>query len=272
MAHSTSVIVSTYDSPVNLEKVLWGFKKQCQPDFQLIVADDGSQHETRHMLENFKQTSGMNMEHLWHEKSGCQKSMMLNKAVQKASGDYLIFTEGDCIPRKDFVRSHNKAAKQGHFVTGGHTNLPQCVSDRVCEEAISSGNAFKLTWLLDHGYPSYAKKMRLTVKGPVAKFFNHVLRGQADWNGHNASGWKKDLLNVNGFDERMKFGGEDREMGTRLINAGVKITRARYTAVCIHLADTRNLFCQLADAINKRVQGETESGHSRFTQHGIIKS
>ena len=68
------------------------------------------------------------------------------------------------------------------------------------------------------------KKMRLTVKGPVAKFFNHVLRGQADWNGHNASGWKKDLLNVNGFDERMKFGGEDREMGTRLINAGVKIT------------------------------------------------
>ena len=92
MAHSTSVIVSTYDSPSNLEKVLWGFKKQCQPDFQLIVADDGSQHETRHMLENFKQTSGMNMEHLWHEKSGCQKSMMLNKAVQKASGDYLIFT------------------------------------------------------------------------------------------------------------------------------------------------------------------------------------
>ena len=33
------------------------------------------------------------------------------------------------------------------------------------------------------------------------------------WNGHNASCWKSDALEVNGFDQRMVYGGEDREFG-----------------------------------------------------------
>lgn len=98
----TSVIVNTYDSPVSLEKVLWGFKEQCRPDFQIIIADDGSKHDTQNLIENFRQTSGINIEHLWHEDDGCQKSVMFNQAIQRAVGDYLIFTEGELYSSRRF--------------------------------------------------------------------------------------------------------------------------------------------------------------------------
>ena len=49
-----SVIVSTYDSPEWLKKVLWGFETQTFKDFELVIADDGSTSETRKVIESFR--------------------------------------------------------------------------------------------------------------------------------------------------------------------------------------------------------------------------
>jgi len=40
------VVVTTYNSPRWLEKVMWGYEAQSDPDFELIIADDGSGQET----------------------------------------------------------------------------------------------------------------------------------------------------------------------------------------------------------------------------------
>ena len=45
-ALAISVIVSTYNSEAWLEKVLQGYAAQSYRDFELIVADDGSQPTT----------------------------------------------------------------------------------------------------------------------------------------------------------------------------------------------------------------------------------
>ena len=46
-----SVILSTYNSPDWLEKVLWGYSCQSQGDFEVVIADDGSGDETRRRIE-----------------------------------------------------------------------------------------------------------------------------------------------------------------------------------------------------------------------------
>lgn len=46
-----SVVVSTYNQPEWLEKVLWGYNMQSFKDFELIVADDGSGSASREMLK-----------------------------------------------------------------------------------------------------------------------------------------------------------------------------------------------------------------------------
>ena len=36
-----SVIISTYNNPAWLQKVIWGYECQTYKDFELIIADDG---------------------------------------------------------------------------------------------------------------------------------------------------------------------------------------------------------------------------------------
>ena len=50
----TSVIISTYNQPKWLEKVLWGFDMQTESDFEIVIADDGSTGETKQMIDFFK--------------------------------------------------------------------------------------------------------------------------------------------------------------------------------------------------------------------------
>lgn len=58
-------------------------------------------------------------------------------------------------------------------------------------------------------------------------------------NGHNASGWKEDIVAVNGLDERMQYGGQDRELGERLENYGIRGKQIRYSAIVVHLDHAR---------------------------------
>lgn len=41
------VVISTYNSPAWLEKVLWGYLYQTHPADEIVIADDGSRDDTR---------------------------------------------------------------------------------------------------------------------------------------------------------------------------------------------------------------------------------
>jgi Glycosyltransferases involved in cell wall biogenesis len=53
-AIDTSIIISTYNNPSWLKKVLYGYNNQTYRMFEVIVADDGSTQETASMLERIK--------------------------------------------------------------------------------------------------------------------------------------------------------------------------------------------------------------------------
>ena len=111
------VIISTYNNPKWLEKVLWGYICQERKADEIIIADDGSTDETRQLLERYK--SELPIKHIWHEDRGFQKSEILNKAIIASESEYLIFTDQDCIPREDFISIHEKYAEKGFFLSGG---------------------------------------------------------------------------------------------------------------------------------------------------------
>ena len=62
---------------------------------------------------------------------------------------------------------------------------------------------------------------------------------QKAWGGANSSAFRAALLAVNGFDETMKYGGEDKELGVRLTNSGVRGQHLRYVASVVHLDHPR---------------------------------
>jgi glycosyltransferase involved in cell wall biosynthesis len=267
-----SVIISTYNSPEWLEKVLWGYECQSHKDFELIVADDGSGEATLKLVEKFKKESALDIIHVWHEDRGFQKSEILNKAIAAARTEYLIFSDGDCIPRKDFVEVHVRYARPGYFLSGGYFMLPMETSKIITRPDIVNGLAFRAPWLRENGLANTYKILKLTSKGKLEKILNFVTPAKATWNGHNSSGWRKDIIAVNGFNEEMQYGGQDRELGERLMNKGVKGKQIRYSAVCVHLDHKRGYKTEESILKNKKIRHETKSLKRTWTEHGIVKS
>lgn len=235
----TSIIISTYNSPEWLEKVLHGYNNQTYRDFEIVIADDGSGEETRLLIEKMKSLVFYPIIHVWHEDDGFQKSKILNKSIVACTTEYIIMSDGDCIPRKDFVQHHVTYREKGYFLSGGYFMLPMNISKQITAEDIYDESCFSVSWLKKNGLKSSFKNNKLNSGKLKSVLLNRLTPTRASWNGHNSSGWKKDILAVNGFDERMQYGGQDRELGERLVNLGIKSKQIRYTAVVLHLDHPR---------------------------------
>lgn len=235
-----SVIMSTYNAEEWLEKVLWGFSVQAEKDFELIIADDGSSPKTKELIADLSPQIGIPVRHVWHEDHGFQKTQILNKAILASESDYLIFTDGDCIPRKDFVQAHLRLRKPGYFLSGGYFKLPIAISKIISRQDVVNQHCFDLKWLRKSGLRNSFKNSKFVVSGFWAALLNFVTTTKPSWNGHNASGWKQDIIAVNGFNQEMQYGGEDREFGERLNNYGIRSRQIRYSAICVHLEHERD--------------------------------
>ncbi len=267
-----SVIFTTYNHPKWLEKTLLGFSMQSYRDFEIIVADDGSDDETRAVIESMQSQIDIPIRHIWQQDDGFQKCRVMNKAILESQGEYLIFTDGDCIPHPDFVKNHVELARENTLLSGGYFKLPLDVSSAISKQDILAGNATRPGWLLRNGVP-------FTLK--ISKLFSNPLWGavldaltitRATWNGHSSSTWKKHFLETNGFDERMQYGGQDREFGERLVNMGIKTRQVRYRCSCVHLDHGRGYARPESIAKNRAIRKHTRDRKITRTDYGIEAS
>ena len=233
-----AVVLSTYNQPDLLEKVLWGYSVQSHRDFEVVIADDGSRADTRILLERMGARTGLAIRHVWHEDDGFRKCEILNRAILATTCEYLIFSDGDCVPHPDFVAMHVRLSAPGRFLSGGYLKLPRGVSARVTRDAIVSGRSFQLGWLIRQGWRPGRRALRLLGPG-VAGVLDALTPTRASWNGHNASVAREALLRANGYDMEMGYGGEDRALGERLTNLGLRGVQIRHRAPCLHLHHER---------------------------------
>jgi len=267
-----SVIISTYNQPEWLRKVLWGYNQQTYKNVEVIVADDGSDTKTSQLIESLRKEVFYPIKHVWQEDSGFQKTKILNKAILETSTDYLIFTDGDCIPRQDFVASHLNKRRLNCFLSGGYFKLPEQTSNLITKEHIDKQNCFEELWLIKHGVKKSFKMNKLRRGTFKTWFLNTFTTTKATFDGMNASAWKKDIINVNGFDERMTYGGEDRELGERLMNMGVRPIQARYSLVCLHLYHERPYKNNISLSKNNAIRKSTKQNKTVFTEFGLVKN
>ena len=268
---SISVIISTYNSVEWLRKTLWSYTIQTIQDFELVIADDGSGSETKKLIDSFKSKEKLSIIHTWQEDNGFQKSKILNKAIQACTSDYILMSDGDCIAKNNFVEQHLKYRGQGYFLSGGYFKLPLNISTEITESDIKQQNCFNIEWLKEKQLKPSFKNKKLTAKGKLADFLNYVTPTNASWNGHNSSGWKSDIIAVNGFDERMQYGGQDRELGERLINRGIKSKQIRYSALCLHLDHPRGYKTKESLDRNLAIRKNTRKKGYAYTYYGIKK-
>ncbi len=266
-----SVIVTTYNSPDWLQKVIWGYSVQSFRDFELVIADDGSKEDTSQLINALRSEVFFPIQHIWQEDIGFRKCTILNKAITASQAGYLVISDGDCIPRNDFLEVHHRERKEGSFLSGGYSKLPMDISKQITKEDIEAQRCFDVEWLTEHGLTKSFKNSKLRVAGWKASLLNKLTPTNASWNGHNSSAWKKDILSINGFDERMRYGALDREMGERLMNNGIKGLQVRYSAVCLHLDHSRSYKNEADLAANAAIREKTNTEKLTWTEYGIVQ-
>ena len=209
------------------------------------------------------------------------KTKLLNRLIVQSRAEYLIFTDGDCIPTRDFVASHLQYAKSGGFLSGGCLRLSAAMTRRICDgEFTATGHAIDTrglqritdpTWLRGQGERLRRYELlRMIDRVPkVGVMMDSLTTTAATFNGHNASAWRSDVLAAGGFDERMRDGGLDRELGERLVNAGVRPHQVRHRIRCLHLDHPRGYRNANDRAANDEIRRQTQQLRLVRTRFGI---
>lgn len=222
-----SLVVSTYNWPEALVLVFKSMEIQTVKPDELLIADDGSKRETKLLIESYCKKSTLPIVHVWHEDKGFRRSSILNKAIAKSTGDYIIQTDGDCILHKDFIKDHKNGAKENCYLFGSRVSILQNHLKALFFKK-------KITF---HFFSKGIKKRGRTIRIPfLAKLQLPKSELSNKLRGCNISFWKNDFIAVNGYNEAMTgWGREDSELMVRMLNKGVKGKRLKFGGIVYHI-------------------------------------
>ncbi len=231
----TALIVTTYNRPDALAAVLEGYCCQSDQDFELVVADDGSKEDTADVVREFTRRAPFRLTHVWHEDHGFRAAAIRNRAVASSGADYLVFTDGDCVPSGHFVRMHKQLAEPGYFLGANRVLLSAALTNRILSRQVSIHTWCVFDWILSWSRRDVNRLLPLMElpDGPFRKWTPDRWEGIKTC---NFSAWRTDLIRVNGLDETYEgWGLEDSDLVIRLLHAGVKHKSARFAATVFHL-------------------------------------
>lgn len=231
----TAVVVTTYNRHEALEAVLEGYCGQSDHAFDLIVADDGSREETAEIVRQFTRRAPFSIQHVWQEDQGFRAAEIRNRAVSSTGAEYIVFTDGDCVPSRHFVWAHKHLAEPGYFLGANRVLLSTELTDRVVRERVPIHTWTEVDWAhcwLRRDVNRLLPLIQLP-DGPFRKWSPNRWRGIKTC---NLSVWRRDLVRVNGLDASYQgWGLEDSDLVIRLLHAGVKHKNARFAATVFHL-------------------------------------
>ncbi len=243
----TAVVVTTYNRPDALMAVLAGYRAQRDAEFELVIADDGSTAATRELVDAFKARANFPVNHVWHEDQGFRAAAIRNRAIAATRADYVIFSDGDCVPPPYFVAQHQRLAEPGWFVAGNRALLSAAFTVRVLREKIAIHE-----WTRAHWFAAWARR-DINRWLPLVTLPDGNFRKSAPqrWEGVktcNLAAWRADLVCVNGLDETYSgWGLEDSDLVIRLLHSGVQHKSARFAAPVFHLWHAENDRSRLAE-------------------------
>jgi glycosyltransferase involved in cell wall biosynthesis len=235
-----AVVVTTYNRPDALAAVLEGYAAQDTQAFELIIADDGSAGDTRRLIAEHARRAPYPLRHVWQEDRGFRAAAIRNRALAATEADYVIFSDGDCVPSRDHVSQHRALAERGYFLAGNRVLLSERLTREVLRRRLPTHDWSMARWLGAWAQRDVNRVLPL-LSLPDGAFRK---RTPQQWEGVktcNFSVWRGDLLAVNGLDESYSgWGLEDSDLVIRLLHAGIRHKSARFAAPVFHLWHPEN--------------------------------
>lgn len=265
-----ATVVATYNWPGALDRVLASLATQTYRTFEVIVADDGSSPETADLVGRWTERALFPIRHVWQEDEGFRAAAIRNRAVAASEAEYILFLDGDCVVRPDFLARHAELADPGRFVAGNRVLLSREFSERIISQRLDVSAWTNRRWIserLSGGLTRWLPLLRL----PPGAWRDRARRAWKGAKTCNLGIWRSDFLAVNGLDERYTgWGYEDSDLVIRLIRHGASRRDGRFGTTVLHLwhqeherAGTEQNLARLA-AIQENPAVRAELGVDRY--------
>ena len=259
-----SVIIGTYNDANIIEATLAAFAVQSFRDFELVLADDGSDQEYSSVLAAWASRFAHGIQHVTQHKRGFRKARVLNRAIKVSQFDPLIVSDMDCLPHRDFVRNHLAYVEPGVAITGRRTHVSRDVVPSP-EKILESGLGFGPLTLIEFGLRGKARIIEHGFVSPILyESRNRRLHGS------NFSVCRRDIVAVNGLNEEFEgWGDEDSDLGVRLQHSGVRIRNLRNKVILFHLLHDR---LPMVNLQNEALFQRTRVERTKKARIGIAES
>jgi glycosyltransferase involved in cell wall biosynthesis len=257
----TTLIISTYNWPDALNLCLKSVCSQSVLPDEVIIADDGSTIETFHMIEEMKCKFPVPLIHVWQEDEGFQLARIRNKAIARASHEYIIQVDGDLILHEHFVEDHLEVSKPGTFVAGSRVIMSKELSEKLLYSK-ETKMGFFVSGMSNILNRFWIKSLRNYLADHYKAHDIRKLRGC------NMAFWREDLIRVNGYNEDFYgWGREDNEIAARLINLGINKRAMKFGGIVFHLYHPEK--CRERCLENERCLTNTITNKIVYCSNGI---
>lgn len=192
-----SIIIPTYNRPQHLTNCLAAIAQldYAKDNFEVIVVDDGSQLDLSNTVKPFDTTLKLTLISQANQGPGAAR----NTGATQAQGEYLVFTDDDCLPAPDLLKQLAKQLElTPNYLIGGQV-INQLVNNRY-----STASQMLMEYVCQH-----------LLDKPLMFFTTN-----------NICVPRKFFRQIGGFDKSFSVGAEDREFCYRWLNSGYKMVYA----------------------------------------------
>ena len=190
-----SVIVPVYNRIDEVDDLLKSLSEQSCKDFEAVIVEDGSSQPCKDVISKY--ADKVNVKYYYKENEG--RSIARNYGLDRATGDYFIFFDSDCVIPPDYFKTLSAALDRNPVDCFGGPDAAH-ESFSTTQKAIN----YSMTSFLTTGGIRGGK---VQLEKFVPRTFNM---------GYSRKVWEK----VGGFREMLS---EDIDMSTRIRQAGFSI-------------------------------------------------
>ena len=232
-----SLIITTYNRPEALKRVINSVFLQSKAPKEIIIADDGSNEKTKNMLATFNHRK-IPIVHIWQEDKGFRAAKIRNKAIARAKEKYIVLIDGDMVLPQHFIADHLYCAQKKRIVQGSRVLLDEKTSFETIKEKAKP-----------NFFTKNIRNRKNTIRSSfLSKVFSYSNQNIFKVRSANLSFWKSDALAINGFNEDFQgWGREDSEFIQRLFHRGIKKFHPKFKASAYHLHHKENSRAQLPE-------------------------
>lgn len=232
-----SVIVTVYNRLEYVRNVVLSLLNQTMKIDELILADDGSKEDVRNVIEDLIDKCDFSIKHVWQEDIGFRLARSRNNGAREAEGEFLIFLDQDVILPDDFIEKVYGKRKEKRIVFCRGYLTSEKEKNKIFDLIKEKYNYMDIYNLV------YNEKFDKEFKTIIFKdklyrilYWLKLRSRGAKMVGLMFALYKKDYIEINGFDDKYKgWGQEDDDFGNRFFKYGGEVYPLKLEKYLFHV-------------------------------------